>query len=512
MGIERGAVTNRLRRESQPASGTLLVPEPEVVMPFEIGEIIGGKYEVIRLIGSGGMGFVISANHIELGEKVALKFLHRESLANQELVGRFAREARASLRIQSEHVARVFDVGALPSGSPFIVMEYLEGKNLHETVRDAGPLPIKMAIEYVMQACEALAVAHANGIVHRDIKPENLFLTQRTQGMDIIKVLDFGISKVALTGSAFEMNVPLVRTTMAMGSPVYMSPEQIRASPDIDARTDIWSLGCVLFELLTGNAAFDAPSLTQLSAVILENDPPLLRSLCANAPLDLEKIVSRCLQKDPSRRFQNVGELALALFPFAPRRARISAERCMYVLKAAGMIEQDYELPSAYPPSFSSTPVRVEVPANDPVQLATLSKDDIRASGRVSYRPKWRLLMVAMGAAAIVGGYVSWSRRGSILEQPGRGLESTDALQGIAPAAPVVLIAPAPSVAPAVGVDPSQLDVVFDPPSAGAPVSAASTSKIRPSPAAPAPRPKVRSPARPAANDSSGNHDPDPGF
>ena len=168
--------------------------------------------------------------------------------------------------------------------------------------------------------------------------------------MDIVKVLDFGISKVALTGSAFEHKMPLVQTMMPMGSPVYMSPEQIRASKDIDARTDIWSLGCVLYELLTGTAAFDAPSLTQLSATILESSAPPLRALCPNAPLELEAIILRCLEKDATRRFHDVGELAIALYPFAPRRARISAERCCYVLKSAGLSDAEFELPSVLPP------------------------------------------------------------------------------------------------------------------------------------------------------------------
>jgi serine/threonine protein kinase len=506
---DRGMLTSQQRKASQPLSGSQLVQHP-VTMPFEMGEIICGRYEIIKLIGSGGMGFVVSANNIELGEKVALKFLHRESLANQELVARFAREARASLKIQSEYVARVFDVGALPDGSPFIVMEYLEGKDLYEAVRDTGPLPIKLAIEYVMQACEALAVAHASGIVHRDIKPENLFLTQRTQGMDIIKVLDFGISKMALTGSPFESHLPLVRTMMPMGSPVYMSPEQIRASADIDARTDIWSLGCVLFELITGTAAFDAPSLTQLSAVILENDPPLLRSLCPNAPPDLEKIVSRCLQKDPSLRFQNVGELALALFPFGPRRARISAERCLYVLKAAGMIAQDYELPSAYPPSLSSlidsAPASErDLPANTTPSI--LSKEDIRSSGRVSHRPKWGILIAAAVVVAIVGAYISWNRRASILDQPGWGPEPANALKIVAPA-------PTPVVAaiPAVSVEPAQVYVVPGAASTKTSPSVASTSKAKAPTTPMTAKPRAAPPARAIPNDSSGNREPDPGF
>src|SRR5262245_16123903 len=187
-----------------------------IELPFAPGEIIGGKYEVGDLIGAGGMGFVVAAKHVDLGESVALKFLRREALAHEELVMRFATEARAAVRIKSEYVARVFDVGSLPDGVPFIVMEHLSGKDLCQFLHEQGQLPVRLAVEYVMQVCEALASAHSVGIVHRDIKPENLFLTDRAQGMNIVKVLDFGISKVALTGSAFD-HQPLARTMMPMG-------------------------------------------------------------------------------------------------------------------------------------------------------------------------------------------------------------------------------------------------------------------------------------------------------
>jgi serine/threonine-protein kinase len=325
-------------------------------MPFVPGELIAGKYEVIDLLGVGGVGFVVSANHVELGEKVALKFLRPEMLVRQEVVARFAQEALASVRIKNEHVARVFDVGTLPNGFPFIVMEYLEGRDLYDLVVSNGAQPVKRAVDYVLQACEALADAHACGIVHRDIKPENLFLIQRAGGIEQVKVLDFGISKVALTGSALKSKVPFVRTMLPMGSPVYMSPEQIRASKNIDARTDIWSMGCVLHELLTGKAAFDAPSLTQLTATILEEQPPKVSDLTALVPPELDAIVSRCLEKLPENRYQNMAQLALALYPYGPRRARHSAERCCMLLKVDGASHAEFELPSIRPPSWDGLP------------------------------------------------------------------------------------------------------------------------------------------------------------
>jgi serine/threonine-protein kinase len=346
--------------QAGPASGLVALAEAtSVELPFAPGDIIAGKYEVLKLIGSGGMGYVVSATHVELGEAVALKFLRPEALQIPELVERFAREARAAAKIRSEHIARVFDVGTLPDGVPFIVMEHLSGHDLSDVLSRGGPLPVKVAVEYMMQACEALAAAHAAGVIHRDIKPENLFLTRHAQGLDFIKILDFGISKVALTPGGKRA---FARTTMPIGSPVYMSPEQIRSSENVDARTDIWSLGCVLFELLTGVVAFDEPTLMQLSAAILEQDPVPLRTLVPEAPIELETVLMRCLEKDADKRYNNIAELAIALYPFAPRRSRISAERCYHALKNAGIECPDFDLQSVFPPSLGEIPVPSSVP------------------------------------------------------------------------------------------------------------------------------------------------------
>jgi eukaryotic-like serine/threonine-protein kinase len=374
-----------LTQPSSPSSGLVALSQQDVLeMPFLPGEIIAGKYEVQKLIGSGGMGYVVSALHVELGEVVALKFLRPEALAIEELIERFAREARAAAKIKSEHIARVFDVGALPDGAPFIVMEHLDGQDLCDVLHQQGPMPIKVAVEYVMQACEALAAAHAAGVVHRDIKPENLFLTRHAQGLDFIKILDFGISKVALQ----QGKRALVRTQMPLGSPVYMSPEQIRSSEQVDARTDIWSLGCVLFELLTGVVAFDEPSLMQLSAAILEHDPVPLREFVPDAPVELENVILRCLEKDVTKRYSNIAELAIALYPFAPRRSRISAERCYHALKNAGIECPDFEteIVSVFPPSLgemqlltSTQPVSGVMPLQS-LKVSAISLPDLRTS------------------------------------------------------------------------------------------------------------------------------------
>jgi serine/threonine protein kinase len=337
-----------------------------IVMPFSPGDVIADKYEVIKIIGSGGMGYVVSATHIELGHQVALKFLRPELLVHRDLVARFAREARTAVMIKSEHVARVFDVGTLPEAGPFIAMEMLEGQDLGRVVCERGALPVEAAIDYILQACEALATAHALGIVHRDIKPENLFLSRSVPGVDVIKVLDFGISKLGVPEPAAPQGSrrPTVRSTSAVGSPTYMSPEQIRALDDVDARADVWALGCVLYELLCGAPAFDAPSLTQLAAKILERPPVPLRSLKADLPAELEAVVARCLGKDPSRRFQNVGELASALCPFAAQRSRIVAERCRYVLDPTSGFDDVDE--TTGPVSWNGVNVGLDLPSMPP--------------------------------------------------------------------------------------------------------------------------------------------------
>jgi serine/threonine protein kinase len=281
--------------------------------PVSPGDVLAGKYRVERVLGVGGMGVVVAATHLQLEQLVALKFLLPAALAKPSAVGRFEREARAAVRLRSEHVARVSDVGTMEDGAPYIVMEYLEGRDLGARVDEDGPLSVVEAVDYLLQTCEAVAEAHALGIIHRDLKPQNLFLTSRVDGKPLVKVLDFGISKV--TQGAEELS--LTKTTDVVGSPNYMSPEQLRAARLADARSDIWALGAILYELLSGKVPFEAETLTQLCAMVISDPPRPLKELRADLPLDLIAIIERCLDKDPARRFQNVGELADALEPFA---------------------------------------------------------------------------------------------------------------------------------------------------------------------------------------------------
>jgi len=301
--------------------------------------VVGAKYRVEAVLGEGGMGIVVRARHLQLDEPVALKFLRPELARNADVVARFAREAKASARIKSEHIARVFDVGMRDDGVPYMVMELLHGTDLGSMVSREGPLPLEDAVDFVVQACDALAQAHAAGIVHRDIKPENLFLAE-VEGWRAIKLLDFGISQAALLGgSGGKPGDGEVDTgqSVVLGTPLYMSPEQVRASRTIDGRTDIWSLGICLYELLTGEAAFTGPGVQEICAAILDAPAPLISHNRPDLPIELEAVIARCLEKDPEGRYQNVAELASALAEFGSPRARISVERSAHVIRSAGL-------------------------------------------------------------------------------------------------------------------------------------------------------------------------------
>ncbi len=288
---------------------------PNQVRP---GEVLAGRYLVERQLGVGGMGVVVAATHMQLDQKVALKFLLPEAMGNQEAVQRFLREARAAVKLRSEHVARVSDVGTLESGAPYIVMEYLEGYDLSREVAQRGRLPAEEATEYVLQACIALAEAHNLGIVHRDIKPANMFLTRRADGTPLVKVLDFGISK-AIAGNTDQQ---LTRTQSVMGSPNYMSPEQMRGTKNADHRSDIWSLGVVLYELLVGRVPWAGESFSAVCLKVAMEPLPAMDMQAGQLPAGLEDVVSRCLDKNMQTRFQSIAELSVALAPFTTNRGR----------------------------------------------------------------------------------------------------------------------------------------------------------------------------------------------
>jgi hypothetical protein len=316
------------------------------------GDVLAGKYRVDRVLGVGGMGVVVAARHLQLDTKVAIKFLLPAMLGSQEAVSRFAREARAAVRITNEHVARVFDVGTLETGAPYMVMEFLEGGDLAAWVQQRGAMPVEMAVDFVLQACIAVAEAHGLGIVHRDLKPANLFCLRRADGQLHIKVLDFGISKLTdLGGSGPPMSV--TKTSAMMGSPLYMSPEQMQSSRDVDAQTDIWALGVVLYELVTGSVPFNGETLPEVCVKIATQQPPPTRVFRPDVPPGLEAAMVRCLEKDKRLRFRNVSELANALADFGPKRSRAAVDRIAGMVHAAGLVAGGLPMPP--PPATATT-------------------------------------------------------------------------------------------------------------------------------------------------------------
>jgi eukaryotic-like serine/threonine-protein kinase len=287
------------------------------------GDVLAGRYTIEGVIGVGGMGVVLAARHTVLGQPVAVKFLLPDLAKRQpEAAERFVREARAAIHLKSEHIARVMDVGNEPNGAAYMVMEFLEGRDLQRVAREQAPLGVAWVVDCVLQAAEALAEAHAAGIVHRDLKPANLFLTTRVDGSPLVKVLDFGISKAAVPGER-----GITRTDAVMGSPGYMAPEQIRSAKHVDQRADVWGLGIVLYELLTGKPPFDGDNIATLSAQIVLETPTPADAVRPEIPGGLAEVVARCLEKAPAERFQNVAALARALLPFGTPASAPLVER-----------------------------------------------------------------------------------------------------------------------------------------------------------------------------------------
>jgi serine/threonine-protein kinase len=305
---------------------------------FSPGTILLGKYRVDEILGVGGYGYVLRAHDLANDVSVAIKVLRADIELDRENLERFLREARAGVALRSEHVVRIDDFGRFDDGSPYMVMELLDGVDLGRLLASRGPLPIAHAADIMLQVCVALADAHALGIFHRDIKPTNLFATLHSDGSELIKVLDFGIAKVA--------NVPvsLTQSTTILGTPTYMSPEQMRSARDVDGRSDIWSLGAVLYELVEGHVAFPAPTFPELVVMVATEQPAPLVAAPA-----LAHVIARCLGKRPDDRYRDLAELASAIAPFAAASATTQA-RVARIHRALG------QTPGALPPA---APVRI---------------------------------------------------------------------------------------------------------------------------------------------------------
>ena len=319
-------VYERRARPNEPAPGrgapAVVVAEEEesdrtvnrpLNRPAAVGDVIADKYRLVRTLGRGGMGRIFAADHLMLGTKVALKFMHPHLARDRGQVSRFAREARAAATLKSEHVARIIDVDHTANGELYIVMEYLEGASLETMAVDGRGLPVADAVTYLTQACEALAEAHARSIIHRDVKPANLFLTKGKSGEPVIKVLDFGLAKSLASSDGFSLSTSPTAGGVALGTPYYMSPEQITGAAVIDGRSDVWAIGATLYELLTGRLAFPGGNAAVVFDHILKARPTSIRVHRPDVPESIVAIVDRCLTADLGARFQTVRDVSKAL-------------------------------------------------------------------------------------------------------------------------------------------------------------------------------------------------------
>lgn len=368
-------------------------PETTPAVGIEPGDLVADKYRIDRVIGVGGMGVVMSAHHVQLDEPVAIKVLLPAAAVVPDVVARFSREARAAVKIKSEHVVRVLDVDVLPTGAPYMVMELLEGCDLASWVQEQGGIPIPRAVDFVLQAAEALAEAHRLGIVHRDLKPANLFWVCRPDGADLIKILDFGISKLAVAADTAETS-HLTRTAAVFGTPLYMSPEQMLSARDVDARTDIWALGAILYELLAGHGPFLGETLAEVHARVSSQPPAPLRVSRPDVPPELEAVVLRCLEKERGRRYPDVGELAIALEPYAPAHAVASVSRIRRTLGIA--------------PGRTDPPVVGETAGAAVAPRAATAATWEHLPLRERRGPGWIVAGAVLGVVALVGGVVGY--------------------------------------------------------------------------------------------------------
>jgi eukaryotic-like serine/threonine-protein kinase len=324
-----------------------------------VGQVFQGKYRVDAILGHGGMGVVAECTHLALNERVAVKMLRQDVLQDQDAVSRFIREAQAAVKLKSEYVARVSDVGTFENGVPYMVMEFLEGHDLGELLKQRGVLPVPWAVELMLQTAEALAEAHSLSIVHRDVKPTNLFVTWRPDGSALIKVLDFGISK-----SPMGADMQLTQTQSLLGTPAYMSPEQMRSARLVDSRSDIWSLGTVFYEALEGRRPFEAESFSEM-CVKVAVDPP---APMVNTPPALQQVILRCLAKSPEQRYPSMAEFARDLIPFAQdqHQAAMLVERMQRMLSRA-----PYNWEGSGTGASSRTPQPVREPGSAPARRMT---------------------------------------------------------------------------------------------------------------------------------------------
>ncbi len=428
------------------------------------GSVIAGKYRVERQLGSGGMGVVVEATHLALGQRVAVKLLDRELASAGENVARFFREARVAASLPSEHIARVSDVGQAEDGAPYLVMELLVGDDLAAEIARAGRLAVADAVDWTLQACEGLADAHAAGVVHRDVKPQNLFLARRPGRPPVLKILDFGLTKEAV-----REGMTLTQPGSIFGTPQYMAPEQVLDSQSVDARCDQHALGMVLYEALTGRPPYEGTAASQLFVVIVTAPPPSARALRAEVPRALDQAIVRALAKKPDERFPSLAEMAEAIAPFGGPPARAVAANVRRVLVASGPGGAARAYPATAVPAGAG-----ERAGRDPAPSGT----DLTSSSDHGRRGRKNLRIAVAGGLGVVA--VAGVAAVMVVGRYGAPVPAASALTAASP--PPAPSASSPAVPPASAPVPAEAAA---PASAATAPSAAPRGSSRPAPASP---------------------------
>ncbi|MGA7740217.1 MAG: protein kinase [Polyangia bacterium] len=373
---------------------TFLSPVKPAKKAAEGDALLDGRYRIVRLLGEGGMGAVYLASHVGLGRDVAIKFLHAEFISREDIVGRFRREAQAAAAIRHKNIIEVFDVGVSPQGEPFLVMEYLEGESLAGLLKRVGPLSLGAACAVMEPVLQALQAAHRKGIVHRDLKPDNIFLAYQEGEPPVVKIIDFGISKF----TQGELDKWRTKTGAVMGTPAYMSPEQARGSAGLDHRTDLYSMGTILFEMLTGALPYAGTNFAEYLSAMLVDEPRAPQSVYADFPIEAEPLVLKALAKNPDQRFQNAAvmlEALTALPSYDAGKERLSLLASTLEVRgfAAGDLGQAL-----------SKPGKLTGDKATPSGLRGVSTALTRGGG-------WRWIVLAGALAVLIGGVAVWLRK-----------------------------------------------------------------------------------------------------